>query len=363
MRGNVFKCSSRVIIEGNDVGPFEDIEVQQERDSLAQRCTLKLPIYAIGFNSGLAPSDRIRAKLADINIKPGASIQIYTWYESIEVLEQEFEEVLQFSGFIKEIINGFPTTLICEDHAFILRFGTIGRDWKSRTSLGDMLEYLLPIANEGFEEFRDKQGFENNTAFNHLYFDQTNSADVEFALQVFKNISPFDALEKLMRLFTLYAHVFDDGATYFGIGILEREKQTVILYTGANVIDRDIVPQSGLFVNYKVVVSGLVADGTRYTYEYGDSEGTAERLFCPLNTTTGIEQYAHSVMERLRGDRNKGTITTVLYPDIRLFDYIQYEDSLYPDLDGGYYVIGRNFKGDGNGFIQTLTVTDELFIL
>lgn len=47
-----------------------------------------------------------------------------------------------------------------------------------------------------------------------------------------------------------------------------------------------------------------------------------------------------------------------------MFDFVEYTDTMLPELTGNYYVIGRNLSCDtSDGFIQTLTVTNEMFIL
>lgn len=362
MRGNFFRCGCEVFIEGKSVGGFESLDFRDTKDTISNTCTIKLPVYAIGMTARTSPEKRIRASLADINIKPGARIEVFCWYHDSEIMGQHFEKVRVFNGFIRQVIGGFPSTLICEDYAFVLRFGTIGKEWNTRTKLKDMIEYLLPISNKAFMDFREKNGFAPD-GFNKLTFDSTNSAEVEFALKTFKNISPYDALEKLLRMFTLYGYVNDDGQVYFGLGVKDKTKRTVELATNTNVIGRDITPSNGQFVNYKVVVNGLMKDGTKYTYEYGDSEGQPERLFSPLNTKEGIKEFAHRVMARLQGDRNKGTISILLYPEVRMFDYIQYTDTLFSELSGGYYVTGRRVTCGKNGFVQQLTVTNEMFML
>jgi hypothetical protein len=363
MRGNFFKCANWVLIEGQNVGSFESIEVTEDRDSLSNTCTLTLPLYAIGRDN-TQPAKGVRASLKNAQIMVGARIDVFTWYEEVDVLQQEFEKVLQFSGYIKEVVEGFPLKLICEDHSFVLRFGSIGKDWPGRTKLKDMINHIIPIANKAFTEFRQKKGFKQPDNFVKLTFDSTNSAEVEFQLSVYNKISPFDALMKLMKLYTLYANASPEGKLYFGLGVRDKFKRTVKLATNANVIDRDLIPKNGLFENYKVVVSAMLKDGTKYTYELGDSEGEAKRVFMPINTKEGIKNFAEALMAHLKGSRNKGTITTILYPEIHLFDYINYTDTIFPSLSGNFYCIGRKFKGDTKtGYTQTITVTDEIFML
>lgn len=363
MKGNFFKCGNEVFIEGSSIGAVQDFRIEQERDVIADNCTFRIPLYAIGSIPGLTTEERLRRSLADAQIKVGASVRVEAWYYDMPLLDASYKRLVVFQGFIKEVQLGFPTTIVCEDLAFILRFGTIDKDWKARTALQDMINYLLPKANDAFQNFRNKQGIRNPSNFTRLTFDQSDSASVEFALKTFKQISPYDAIDKLINMFKLYGQVNSEGSVYVGIGIRNKKKRNVPLSTKENVIERKLVAKNDLFTNYRVEVSGVMKDGNRYTYVYGDSDGEPERRFCPLNTLEGIRQVAESVMANLRGVRNSGTIRTLLYPEIDIFDFIQYTDTLFSALSGQYYVIGRTLTMDEEGFTQTLKVTNEVFAL
>lgn len=363
MRGNYFRAGSEVFVEDRSIGSFASIDAKFDRDNIANTCEIELPMYAIGNVPGIPIRERVRAALENAEIIPGARIRVECWYYNILELDQSFKRVVVFDGYIRQVISGFPAKLLCEDHAFVLRFGTTNRDWRSRTSLRSMIEYMCPISNEAFYEYRRQQGLSSPGAFPHLSFDQTNSADIHFALQIFKLISPYDALTRLASLFTLYGYVDTGGQVYFGIGVRDKAKATVELNTQLNVTGRDIVPQNGLFTNYKVVASALMADGSRYTYEYGEQQGVPERIFVPSNIQGVVQQTAKNVMARLRGNRNKGTITTKLYPVVNMYDFVHYTDTLAPELSGNYNVIGKRFTGGSGGFNQILTVTDEIFML
>lgn len=363
MKGNIFKCGNEIFVEGQSIGSVQSFQIEEERDVIANICTFRIPLYAIGSIPGLTTEERLRKELADVEIKVGASVRVEAWYYDNELLDATYERLVVFEGIIKEVQLGFPTTIVCEDLAFILRFGTIDKDWKTRTALKDMIEYLLPKANDAFNQFRTKQGFRKASNFKKLTFNQSDSASVEFALKTFKQISPYDAIAKLINMFTLYGEVDKEGGVYIGIGIRNKNKRTVSLSTKENVTSRKLVSQNDMFTNYRVEVSGVMKDGTRYTYVYGDSDGEPERKFSPLDTQEGIQQVAKSVMANLQGVRNSGTITTLLYPEIGLFDFIDYTDTLFSKLSGDYYVIGRTLTMDNEGFIQTLKVTNEIFAL
>lgn len=362
MTGNYFVCGNEVFVEGKSIGQFVSVSTNEDRRTIVNTCTVVLPIYAIGVNIDEASDSKVRALLEGVEIKSGANIEIQAWYHNNELLEQEFDKITVFKGFIRQVIGGFPATLICEDYAFLLRFGTINKDWKSRTAIKDMIEFLLPISNDAFKKYREKQEFESAGDYPTLSFDPS-SVSGDFALKTFKQISPYDALSKLLKLYALYGHVNDEGKVYVGIGIDDIKKETIELSTQTNVIGRNINPTSGLFQSYQVTVNGMLDDGSKYTYKYGDDYGEHQQIFSPLRTEEGIQQTAKNVMASLKENRNKGTITTKLYPQIKLFDYIKYEDTLLKDLSGGYYVIGHKYTLNENGYNQVCTVTNETFML
>lgn len=368
MRGNLFECGNEVFIEGKSIGNFQSFELSEDRTTIANTATILIPIYAIGRygeSRDLPPSERIRETLAGVMIKPGARIDVYCWYYDNEMFGRRFERLHVFSGFIRQVIGGFPSTLICEDYSFILRFGTIeGKNWLKRTSLTSMLEFCIPISNEAFQLYRERQGFPEFEEFNRITLDLPNSAQAEFTLDTVNNISPYEAISKLLKMFSIYVNVDYEGRLYAGIGLGDKTKRNVLLATNENVIERDIKPTNGLFENYQVEVTGLLSDGSMYTRKIGDSEGIPIRQFAASNEALRIDQTAESLMAYLLGDINKGTIKTLLYPDCRLFDFIEYTDTLFPELSDRYYVIGRNLKcDDRRGYIQTLSVTAQRYIL
>ena len=143
----------------------------------------------------------------------------------------------------------------------------------------------------------------------------------------------------------------------------ESESPTVELDTSVNVIARDIVPSDMMFQNFRVIVRYL-EDGTMKTIEKGAENGLVYDLpFTPGRNAQQMNTTALSVLAGLRAQRNKGTITTLLYPLVRLYDYVNFNDTIFKSLSGGYYVIGRKVTcGKGKGYRQILTVTNKTFL-
>ena len=370
MTGNYFICENRVVIEGKPIGQFERFSYSETRDSLEGSAKIYLPVYAIGYNSdprlNAPPTERIRAALNGLKIKPGAAIEVWGKYSNIDVLEQKFTEVLLFKGFIRQVISGFPSLLICEDNAFILRFGKVSdkKEWHTRSKLKDMVERVIPIANKAFVEYRKTQGFNKPDEFTKLQYDSDNSADTDYTLQLSGSVSPYEVLTKLINMYNFFSRVRPDGALYIGLGVADKSKRTIELHTQKNVIERDIIPKDGTFENYYVEVNSYDDNGHPLKATVGDSDGEMVREYRSLRTNEGVQKFAQNLYNYLAGTRNKGSVKTILYPVVELYDYVKYTDSLFSELSGGYYVTGKEIEcSEDTGYIQTLQLTDERFMM
>lgn len=393
---NLYKCGSAVFIEGIYIGPFETIQVDSTRDDMVEQCMFTLPMYAFYQNQieqRILPEDRIRQNLKEVQdkIKPSARVDIFTWYYQLSYYTEEMPIIRQFSGFIKKVVDGFPSQIFCEDATFMLRFGKMTEDWGKSIKLKDIIEKVIPIAQTAFTEYRQSKQLTDDSLIPALTFDSTQSAEMELMIKSLKGVSPYEVLSRIMNMYVLYANVYEkeeptltlDGQlpvinypsnkvayVYLGLGIKEKNKTrpTIELTTYTNVIERDIQITNALFDNIIVQVNGFV-NGKRVqkTKESGASgnDGLVKRIYSPLNTEQGLQEVADAAYAKLTGDINKGTISTVLYPHIRLFDYIDYVDTVFPDqFSRYYYCIGRSFSGSPDkGFIQKITVTDENFVL
>ena len=161
----------------------------------------------------------------------------------------------------------------------------------------------------------------------------------------------------------LYGQVSNTGKVYVGTGATNTDRPTIKLSTRLNVINRDITPEDGLFTDYYVEINGYDEKGNKIQVTRGDeTKGEPVRLpFSPARKQEQLETIADAALARLKGNRNKGSITTLLYPFVSLWDFIEYEDTLFPELSSNYYVIGTELNCDDSGYHNVLSVTDEMF--
>lgn len=83
------------------------------------------------------------------------------------------------------------------------------------------------------------------------------------------------------------------------------------------------------------MVVKYISGGKLYEYETGADNGEVVSLpYIKCRDGEIAKQVGDAALSGLRTNSNKGTITTMLYPTVRLFDYVQYKDTLFDDLSG-----------------------------
>lgn len=379
--GNFFVCENEVFVEGKSLGQFQSFESENTRESLVGEATVTLPFYTMAAkaaktvnpDSVIAPKSvgknvmtYVRINPQDWDIKTGAHIQVYAKYRDDNILGHKFENVRVFDGFIREVIGGFPTVIRCEDYGFVLRFGTVTKSWPQSVKLSDLLSDLCDISNTAFAEYRDKNNFDSDKTRALPQLTPSGKCEVTgISLKPAVSVSPYDILhDSIMSKYKLFAGVeeLDKPYLWVGLAINEKDSPTARLDTSVNVIECSLVPQNMLFENFKVIVRFLDS-GTLKTVEKGSKNGLPYEIpFIPNKTSKEMETIANSALNGLKANRNKGTITTLLYPVVNLFDYINFTHTIFSTLSGGYYVIGKSLKLDENGYKQVLTVTDKTFV-
>ena len=133
--GNYLICGNEVFVEGKSIGQFQSFESDETRENIVGTASIEMPFYTIAAKAakevgrgstiavqrvGKNTTTYIRINPDDWNIKTGARIQVYAWYHDNAVIGQKFEKRLEFDGFIRDVIGGFPTVImrhLCFDSA------------------------------------------------------------------------------------------------------------------------------------------------------------------------------------------------------------------------------------------------------
>lgn len=376
MTGNYFICENRVVVEGNNIGQFVSCNIEDSRDKFSGSAIIEIPFYSIAAKStnvlGLSKKvgknvityERINAEA--MGIKCGSRIEVYAKYRDNKALEQTFDELKIFDGYIRDVIGGFPTKLKCVDLLFPLHFGTVTHSWLKATPIKQILSDektgIIPVANKAFEKYRNDNGLKYK--WPKLTVDG-ESADFNVPFRSSYLTSPFEIISSMiigkMKLFGNARLENDEAMIFCGTARKQTDANTIKLSTAVNVIGRNLVPADAMFANYRVIVTYNAQNDKYSKAEVGSENGTPYELpyYGDKATEKEVMGYAQSALMGLKTNRNKGTITTLLYPKAQLFDYIDYEDTIFTKLSGGYAVIGYKLSCGKDGYHQELTVTNK----
>ena len=359
---NFFVCKNRVEIEGVDVGQFEGFTMSADWRTFGETATLLLPMYAIGASgttSGKA-SARLRDPIKNALVKVGAEVSVYCRYN-------DMEKVRVFHGFIENVEQGFPTKLYLRDDTFRLKFGNVKDGWDGSADIPKIASDCIKVSNESFKKYRSENGFTRPVG-DLKYSVAGENVEAILSPINFDNYaigrSPFDVFQHLMSLLCCYGGA-KNNSVFLGALVKDNKRPIVKLSTATNVIARDIANINGMFVNYDVQVSSVLADGKKFTAEAGEKTSGSEpyRAFCNLKTESGVKDFANRLRESLTGTRNKGSITTLLYPKLQLLDHVKYTDTIFEIEDKLYLVVQYQFTANGKGYFQKIEVTDTVFAL
>lgn len=381
--GNYFICGNEVFVEGQSIGQFQSFSSDDNRKSIEGTAEIKMPFYSMAAKAAKSTPQGssvvvkrvgknvvtyVRINPDDWKIKVGARIQVYIWYHNNPTLGQTFEKRLEFDGYIREVTGGFPTTIKCEDASFMLRFGTVSKSWTQATKTTALLSEMCDIANNAFAEYRSKNGLTNAVP---KLVPAGDSLDSEFVLKPASAVSPYDILMKvILGMYKWYVHTSvttdnegnEQSTVWTGLGLKENTDATVQLDTSVNVIGCSLVPKDMMFDNFKVIVRYLDS-GELKSVTKGSENGIVYDIpYTPNRTADQMKQMADSALQGLKAERNKGALIIPAYPLVKLFDYINFTHTIFTELSGGYYVIGRQMRCDNQGYHQILSVTDKTFV-
>lgn len=387
---NIVICKNRVVIEGEDVGQFESFTVTSRRQTLGATATLTLPLYGIGLDKPFTSQSsttsrgratrRVRSKTAFANIKVSAKVDVYCWYESPQFGEKlkVFDEVHVFSGFIEHIAEGFPTKFYLRDGSFVLRFGE-AKGWDENATLSKILNDCINIAVSAFNEERKAKSLPPISGL--TYKSNYKGLQAETSPLGFTNFAagraPFEVVQYLMQSLYMYGGVDNDFNLFFGYRGTDTTSPILKLDTRHNVISRDIVPIDSRFVDYDVKVTTTI-DGKKYTATGGlktsktadqksafdKKTGEPVRVYAAgLKTQKEVQDFADRLLNSIKGDRNKGSLTLLLYPKVELLDSIRFDDTVFDIYDAQYYVTGYTFSANSQGYYQKLEIVDKVFAL
>lgn len=352
-----FNCKISVVIGDKELKTVVSVNTKNDSDHIGAECDVVVPLncriqYVNGRRDYLTEYTKNLFSVGD-------QITIKAQYEGFDMVEV-------FNGFIFDFIEGTPITIKCTDYLYYLNKGifgsqrlllkknkkstistpSVGASFKSIT-LQSLCQKLLDFANDTIDHEA------SNTEHLELILPMP---DVELVNITFAMMSPAAILEWLKK--EMGINISLQGNKLY-VNVASNTSNTVYYRTDRNVLSSDLQKPPAIYKSFKVKAWFIREDGTKDSFEIGDSNGTLKEVFFykVKRDQSLYQKLATEALNKVKQQKYSGSIETLLYPDCNLFDKANYIDIRYPDRSANYVITGEEINIDENGYHRKLRLS------
>lgn len=294
------------------IGRFEfnqvtEVRIRSSWKNLTDTCSIVLPRNLKWKNRYLKDE-----------IQKGDGVEVLLGYD--------YNEVLEFSGFVSRLSNNIPVEIECEDEMWQLKQTNVSKSWRSVT-LPEMLQDILP------------QGTQTNVL----------NADLG-AFRIDNQVSVAKVLQELRRSYG-FCSFYRDGVLVVGYPYSQVETLSYELqYENDLVSDRRLTWHEQDEVAIKVRAISMKPAGGKDIIELGEEGGEVHTLHFYNLSTAELRKSAQEEMKRINYPGYRGFFQTFGVPQIRHSDQVQLNSVLYPERNGTYLVDSVNTSFGEQGY-------------
>jgi hypothetical protein len=320
-----FDASISVTIGNKILQTVGAVSIENDSKSIGSDCDIVVPL-----NCRIQYADGTHDYLTDVAknlFSTGDEVVITAMYGG-------YDPVKLFDGYVVDFIEGTPIKIKCQDQIFLLDQTTVTVNYKSVT-----LQALINGILEGT----------GITLMQPIL--QLNLQNISFKL-----MSPAAILEWLKKELGLVI-VLQNKLLY--VQLASNTLNQVNLSTAINVHKSNLQKPSAVFLKLKVKAWFIRVNGTKDSLEVGDENGQLREVFfykIPMNLTL-YNQMANEALVKYKQYRYSGDVETFLYPDIQLYDKVNYTDIRYPDKNGNYVCVGLHFDAGREGYHRKIKLS------
>ncbi len=260
--------------------------------------------------------------------KPGDRVSVSVGYQ-----DKIFEEV--FRGFVKQRKPNIPFEILCEDAAYLFRSTYIQKNWKSKTTLKEIVEYLIAEQNKQHPNYTVQlmTGYE---------FPEVNFSKFRISGDMAYHV--LDTLQKKYGL-ALY---FRDLEMYFGLPYGETVGK-VKYDLGWNTIQKDTKLEWREETDYLVQIKaiGIKKDNTTLETTVGNEGGSViTKYYYGIEDKASLKLLAEEDFKREKITGYKGTLTAFFIPFVKHSMIAEINDPDFPERLSEYRIDRVRIKYD-----------------
>lgn len=344
----------RVTIADKLLKTVVSISAKDDGHKLGSECDIVVPLnsriqYLDGTNNYLTAHTKVLFNVGD-------SILIEAQYE-------DYDWTTVFNGFIYEFIEGNPMTIKCLDYQYFFNLGIFGSQ-RLLLKKNKKSKVVTPSVGSSFKQIGFKDLLNKLVDFVNDTIDDkaTNTDHVELMLPIFdmtlENLtfammSPASILEWFKKELGLNIHLF--GNKLYA-NLASNTTEAIKYRTDRNVLESGLQRAAASFQTFKVKAWFIREDGTKDSFEVGDSSGQLREVFFykVQRDQSLYQKIANEALNKVKQVQYSGEIETMLYPAPTLFAKASYYDVRYPERNGNYVIVSMDTTIDSGGFRRKL---------
>jgi hypothetical protein len=349
-----FNAHVSVIIGDKELKTVSSIHASNSSENLGAKCDVMVPLncrieYVNGNHEFLTDQTKNLFVVGD-------AITITAWYDG-------YDPVTVFKGFIYDFEYGTPTKIMCTDYIYFFNLGRFGaqrllvkKNKKSKVSVPsigasfksikfkDLLQKLIDFTNDTIDD--------QTTDTDHVQL-ITPVPDFTMVNLTFAQMSPAAILEWIKKELGINISL---SGNHLYANVASNTLKVVKYDTTINVLKSTLQRPNSVFTRYKLKAWFIREDGTKDSVEVGDENGTLKEVwfFKVERNSTLYNKMANDALQKYKQVKYNGSVTTLLYPDVDLFDKADYHDYRYPAKNANYVVTGVDIHIDAAGYRRDL---------
>lgn len=349
-----FNAHTKVVIGNKELKTIVNISIKHDAEKIGASCDLVVPLnsriqYVDGAHDFLTAQSLVLFKVGD-------PITITAWYDGYPVQTV-------FEGFIYDFVEGQPMTIKCLDYVYFFNLGIFGskrvlvkknkKSKKAFASVGtsykeitlkNLMQHIVDFVNDTID---DKADNTDHVAL-ILPIPDLTLVNITFAM-----MSPAAILEWFKKELGLNINLLRNNLY---VNIASNTTETVVYKTDRNVLSADLQKPEATFQSFKVKAWFVREDGTKDSYEVGDSNGQLKEVFFykVKRDNTLYQKLATEALNKAKQMRFSGAITTLLYPEAKLYMKADYSEIRYPSRNANYVIVGNDLDINDKGYRRKL---------
>lgn len=283
------------------------VEIQQDRRTLTDTCTLQMPL-------------KYKQEQLNKAIKIGDKVKVYLAYD------KQFRELPHFEGYVSAKQPGYPFTINCQDAMWLLKKAKVKGKTFVKADIKTIVQYLAPNAAVETPKMQIEQYI------------------VDGSTPVSKH------LEKLHTTFGFDVY-FRHAKLYVGLPLQDRATQGKRV---AYDLQKTVVNNSLKYVtkeNTRARIKAIttLADGSKKEYTAGDGNGRANTMQIPGISLEALKILATERLKEQRYNGLQGNITAYGLPYVEQGWIADIEDEWW-GLKGAYFINAVTTTSGLDGF-------------